>query len=320
MRKMNQDAIKRIIPHRYENLLLDSEDIYEENGLNRGHFSLTVSQDDFLSRQVFMRKSDSSVEVFIEPAYMEILALAAIVSMGELPEGVTCFFSAITNYKKMGDIAINEALFGEVAQGKAKGDFHRFSGQILSSGGKVVAEGDLMAFAMKITENMPEADKKQMELPVSRLSEPVTKAQIGWKWADLVFADQIDDMGDSFINTSYTYPDDHIFTKGHFPGNPVMMGINQWIAGADALWLFIQKQLAAGKIRDGRVVIEADVDIAKSDGVITSEIKGLSCSAFVSGGVLGPLSVDATRKLYFRDVVKPADKLFIMTKNVVVKQ
>lgn len=317
MKNMNQESIKKIIPHRYENLLLDEEDIFEENGINKGKFRLSVSSEDPHSRQVFMRKSGDQ-EVFIEPTYMEILALGSIVSMGELPEGVTAFFSAITNYKKTGDIALGQVLLGDVEKGKAKGDFHRFSGRILSANGDVVAEGDLMAFAMKASDTLIDVDKKQIEVPANNLNHSVDKSRISWKRSDLIFADTVYDQGENWITTAYTYPQDHIFTKGHFPGNPVMMGINQWIAGADAAYLFLDRLALSGKLASGSITLTCDVELMKSDGVVTSEIKGLVCSATISDGQVGPMSVDATKKLYFRDVVKPLDQLIISAKNIVI--
>ncbi|OGH98686.1 MAG: hypothetical protein A2X42_02405 [Candidatus Margulisbacteria bacterium GWF2_38_17] len=319
MKNLNQEEIKNLLPHRYENLLIDEEDIYEEEAIKKGVLKLTVNKNDSLKRDVFFKETKDN-KVFIEPVYMEILALGSIVSMGTLPEGITAFFSAITNYKKNGDIKEGQLLIGEVEKGKAKGDFHRFSGVIKNENNDLIAEGDLMAFAMNASLGVADSDKKQIEIPNKTMEEIVQKNHFSWKSSSMVFVDKIVNYNEEgTIVTEYTYPQDHVFTQGHFPGNPVMMGISQWIAGADALWLYASKQLAAGNIAGTSVTLSADIDIVKSDGTVTAELKNCVCSAPIIGNVLGEMSVTSTKKLYFRDIVKPNDSLVIIAKNILIQ-
>jgi 3-hydroxymyristoyl/3-hydroxydecanoyl-(acyl carrier protein) dehydratase len=56
----------------------------------------------------------------------------------------------------------------------------------------------------------------------------------------MVFVDEVShlNLDDPTALLRYTYPQDHPFVEGHFPGNPIMMGITQWIGCADAVtWL-----------------------------------------------------------------------------------
>ena len=60
----------------------------------------------------------------------------------------------------------------------------------------------------------------------------------------LIFLDE--DINPKNAAFSYTYPNDHPCTKGHFPNNPVMMGVMQLTGVEDACLALAQQQKFTG--------------------------------------------------------------------------
>ena len=104
------------------------------------------------------------------------------------------------------------------------------------------------------------------------------------------------------------YPPDHPLTKGHFPGNPVMMGATQWMAASDALdWL------AFALIEAGDICcpteIKADVLLQKDDGTVVAEVGGMANRyTRTNDGRVLPQTV-ATKRIGFRDMVHPLEQI-----------
>ena len=116
------------------------------------------------------------------------------------------------------------------------------------------------------------------------------------------------DLDTPAATLGYSYPDDHPFTKGHFPGNPVMMGITQWIGASDALDWLAFALIEAGNI-DCPAEVTANVVLQRPDGTLVAEVSGLRNSySRASNGRLLSETV-ATKRIGFRDMVKPGDEL-----------
>jgi len=136
----------------------------------------------------------------------------------------------------------------------------------------------------------------------------------GWKRPEMVFIDERVHLSDDLSEATfrYTYPADHVFCAGHFPGNPIMMGIAQWIAVADAAaWLAFER-VGAGIVPppDGRR--RADAEIVRETGGLVTEVRGLIFTAEVSAdGGIGPVRIERTRRVGFRDLVRPGETVFV---------
>jgi 3-hydroxymyristoyl/3-hydroxydecanoyl-(acyl carrier protein) dehydratase len=310
----NQEEITNLIPHRFENILLDEVEVYKEGEIQKGRLKLKIDENDTLNRNVFF-KEVAGEKCIIEPVYMEILALSAIIIMSPLAKGITVYFSSINAYKKSKDIKLGEMLVGEIQAVKAKGDFHKFNGVIMNEKGEEIMSGSLMAFAMDENVDMGDAEKKQVEVPVEKMNEIISDDQMAWKSKYMKFADEIVDISEDSIVVKYTYPEAHILTKGHFPGNPVMMGVSQWKTAVEAIGVFVGKQTKLS----GNVVVTADVEIVKSDGVVASEVKRCVCSGEAGKGMM-PMSVDSVKRVLLRDIVRPNDVLYSVVKNIHIEQ
>jgi 3-hydroxymyristoyl/3-hydroxydecanoyl-(acyl carrier protein) dehydratase len=109
----------------------------------------------------------------------------------------------------------------------------------------------------------------------------------------------------------YEYPADHPFCPGHFPGNPVMMGITLWIAGLDAAAWLLFERAEAGTLQPGAAKWKANIDILREKGSLVAEVKGLVFSGEVTPEGIGPLRVEGTRRVGFRDQVRPGEAIFM---------
>ena len=108
----------------------------------------------------------------------------------------------------------------------------------------------------------------------------------------------------------YEYPPDHPFTKGHFPENPVMMGITQWIATSDATDCLAFALIEAGKL-SCPVELQTDVSIQRPDGTAVAEVGSLvnRYCRDPEGRVLS--ETVATKRIGFRDMVRPTESLVL---------
>jgi 3-hydroxymyristoyl/3-hydroxydecanoyl-(acyl carrier protein) dehydratase len=129
-------------------------------------------------------------------------------------------------------------------------------------------------------------------------SEPV--ADFAWKGRAIRFVDGVAayDAAGRRITCTYTYPTDHPFVPGHFPGAPLMMGVTQLAAVADAGWVLLQRLGLGGGTVSGSV--------KRPDGSEVAEVRELQLAD--DGGVP---RIAALRRIAFREPVRPGDTLLI---------
>jgi 3-hydroxymyristoyl/3-hydroxydecanoyl-(acyl carrier protein) dehydratase len=135
------------------------------------------------------------------------------------------------------------------------------------------------------------------------MNEPAGADLFPYKKPGLVFADAVRGCSEDerTIVTEYHYTDEYPFIRGHFPGNPVMMGITQVIMGADAA------ELLAGRLGIEQEQVSADCSIFKGDGSIVCEIKGLGLN--MQGSKQYP-EFTGVKSVSFRDLVTPDEVLY----------
>jgi 3-hydroxymyristoyl/3-hydroxydecanoyl-(acyl carrier protein) dehydratase len=311
-------ALEEFLPHRGMNLLIDAVRLAGEGDEVRGESTLRVSSGDEQGRDIFLRGRDSDGDtlgrVVMEPALAEHLALNAIYVMSpDMAPVEIAFFSTISKFELLREPAAGERLLSRVKRLRDKGRFRRFDGTVEDEGGGAVARGEIMAYAADPNDMGGGETGKLVAAPVVAEVRPVDRGLFPWKRPEMVFVDER--VGTSEDGTQatfrYTYPSDHPFCPGHFPGNPLMMGVTQWMAACDAAACLAHERLSAGAGSPSGS-LRADAEILRETGALVADVRGLVLSFRPGpGGVIGPVRVEATRKVGFRDLVRPGETIFI---------
>lgn len=318
------EALEESVPHRGVNLLLDAVRVSgaggpprrtDPPGLAKGEGRLCIAPGDALGRDIFLRQSTAGGPVLMGPVFAEHLALCSLyVLRPEMSEDEIAFFSTISSFKLERELRAGEAIFSEARRLRDKGRFRRFEGDIRVEGGDLAATAEIMAYtAPGDSISKRRESGKLVAPPEVGATRPVERSLFGWKRPEMVFADERVDISPDRTQATlrYTYPCDHPFCPGHFPGNPVMMGITQWIAAADAAaWLLFERAEAGGDPPDRRRW-RADVEIMRSSGSLVAEIRGLVLSTEAAGTSIPPACVETTRRVGFRDQVRPGETIFM---------
>jgi 3-hydroxymyristoyl/3-hydroxydecanoyl-(acyl carrier protein) dehydratase len=309
------DALEGPIPHRGVNILIDSVKVVSDDESERGESRLCLAPDDARGRDIFLRGSVEGGPVIMEPVFAEHLALSAIcVIRPDMAPGEIAFFSVISSFKLAREIRAGERISAEAVRLRDKGRFRRFHGIVRGEDGSTAAETDIMAYTAAPAPSAERRDSGKLAAPPeSGETRPVDPAAFGWKRPEMVFVHERTHLSPDMVQAvlRYVYPPDHPFCPGHFPGNPVMMGITQWIAGLDAAAWLLFERAEAGLAAAGPSRWKADVDILRESGALVAEVKGLVFSGDVTPDGIGPLRVEGTRRVGFRDQVRPGEAIFM---------
>ncbi len=304
------DIESRLI-HRHENLLIDSVfiDLYSEKCA--GTFDVTISDPDPEGRHIFLKTKKMGQRVIIATAYMEILALASIVCSGQLKPGEMVIFTGISQFKKYGDLLSNVKVEGNTLKLSEKKGFMKYHGQ-LTQNGVLIGEGQMTAFftqqdtqndSPKYIESLPDLT------PLYAFSTPHAEKS---PW--MTVCDHVISIHDDAILTDYTYPTDHPLIKGHFPSNPLMMGIMQWMSLEDALYAYCLHHK-----RISHFSIQCDAIIFNDTGVLIAEYKGVTASAYFGmPEYCDQVEITETQRLIFRSMVKPGQRILTQISNIVI--
>ena len=312
------DALKDMIPHRGVNILIDSERAVRDDESERSESRLCIAPGDERGRDVFLRRSAEGEAVLMEPVLAEHLALSAICAIRpDMQPDEIAFFSVISSFKLTRELRAGEHLSAEAIRLRDKGRFRRFHGIVRGEAGEIAAETDVMAYTAA-----PEPASERRESgklvapPESGDVRPVDGAVFGWKKPEMVFVSERTHLSPGMEQTvlRYEYPPDHPFCSGHFPGNPVMMGVTQWIAALDAAAWLLFERAEAGLVAAGASKWKADVDILRENGALVADVKGLVFSGEVTPEGIGPLCIEGTRRVGFRDQVRPGEAIFMRAK------
>jgi len=308
--------LEKALAHRGRNLLIDRDECYLEHGEPFGESTLTLVPGDPAGRDIFLRRTDSGGRAIMEFAFAEHLALNAICVLhsvgGGLQEGDICYFASISGFKVEREVPAGAKALGRVGRKADKGPFRRFVGEMELAGVGPVAQVDITAFTLHISEEPPRDIRKTGEVVKVETRQAVDRSAFAWKAPSMVFVDEMVSVhrAERTAGFAYTYPAGHPFTPGHFPGNPVMMGITQWMSVSDAcLWL-ARELVRSGDIPAARHRIVGSGELLRDDGTIVAEVKGLDESVTLGrDGRIGPPTVSATKRVVFRDMVRPGEPL-----------
>ena len=301
MAEVAGEALYDLFPHRARNVLVDRVDVPLTPGSQRGTGWLSLSEGDALGRDIVLGSSEEGRYV-LSPFAAEYIALTSLcVLKPDLGPHDICFFSTISDVEFSGRLSAAGVLRAEVERQKDRGPFKRFTGRVLDdSSAEVLSQADIMAFTLDEEAARSADDKagKRVEPPTRTCSKPAAADLFSWKTEPMVFADEVVDLGKDTITTRYVYPGDHPFCEGHFPGNPVMMGVTQWQMAEDAVWLLAREAGLSGRV-------SASGGVIRPDGELVAEVKGL----VVDCGSAPPLTV-GLRKIAFRGMVRPGQEVF----------
>ncbi len=291
------------LPHRFENILLDSCKVNSES--LESEFKVMLTPQDTEGRELFLKQGSSGAWEVMTPFLVEMMALGAIVSTGGIPQGKNAFFAAISNFKREGIFSAGDLLEGStVFQGERAGLF-RYAGRTVC--GAATAEAKLMAVYVDQDAGSAEPIQKSIELPPLELDTPIPHADYKPREMFLLNRLRYYTADPGAVVCSYTYPPDHPLTKGHFPGAPVMMGVSQWLMLEDACYVFARK-LA----RKGKYILECNADIVTADGSPICEIRRAVVDIY-SGcqGIKDQADLVTTKKISFKGAVEPGEELLI---------
>ena len=112
----------------------------------------------------------------------------------------------------------------------------------------------------------------------------------------------------------YKYPTTHPLVKGHFPKNPLMMGVMQWASIEDVALEFCKINNITGSNK-----IKGNAIITKKDGSIATDIKGFLLDSFVNcSDIEDQADIIKTTKISFRQLVKPEETIYILLTDLQV--
>jgi 3-hydroxymyristoyl/3-hydroxydecanoyl-(acyl carrier protein) dehydratase len=304
------------LAHRGRNLIIDRAECFSEDGEPFGESAITLSPGDATGRDVFLRDTADGGKAIIEYAFAEHLALNAICVLssvgGGLEEGDISYFASISGFTVERAVPAGVIARGHVARKSDKGQFRRFGGTMTLDGGEPVAKANITSYHLHVSEEPPREIRKLGEVVPSDFSRPVDRSAFGWKRPEMVFVDEMVtmDAAGRTAGFAYTYPADHPFAAGHFPGNPIMMGITQWMSISDAASWLLRELVLAGGAAPGKYEMRCSGELLRDDGTIVAGVKGLrSSAAFGPAGEIGPRALLETKRVVFREMVRPEEPL-----------
>jgi 3-hydroxymyristoyl/3-hydroxydecanoyl-(acyl carrier protein) dehydratase len=301
--------IKEYLPHRQENILLDSCKIIDESSIA---FSLSIKENDPLNRTIFYKNIPYSV--LPNPILAEITALGSIVSSGKIEPGTFAYFAAITNFKcTQGPFKGNKEITGTTKKLSSKNNFYKYKTTI--ENGESTAEANLMAFHDKSAQKSnpePISLDPDIELALTQTQNKITPSTT--KPNEMTFIHTNIPLNTNHALYSYQYPSTHSLTNGHFPNNPIMMGVCQWLMLEDAINHLISTHPLHNT--KNNVQTSCNATIFKKDRTLVCEIKQATLISKKLDSNTWDTNTNAVKKILFKQLVVPNDTLWIHISNI----
>jgi 3-hydroxymyristoyl/3-hydroxydecanoyl-(acyl carrier protein) dehydratase len=288
-------ALQALIPHRGLNIIPDVVEISDDR---KSAISRTrIPDGDARGRRAFMRGDGRWWEPFIA----ELLALTGVPLLAQelQPLGQVAVFSMVSRITFAPPPAGASEIVGYSWITRQRSGFTTF-GTKAEVDGKIILEAEVMSGSAALGEIAAfPARPFHGTLP----SEPIPAGILGYKPSHLRFVDGImhAELSARTVVCRYTYPANHLFVPGHFPDAPLMMGMTQWTAVADAGCV-----AAALLGLSGTVTVNGKV--TRQDGSEVLDVRDLVLEDV--GGGRAP-RIASTKRLAFREPVRPTDGLLI---------
>lgn len=286
-------ALEAHLPHRGVNLLPDSVEVADD--LMTSVSTTCIPATDVRGRQVFARTDGRWSEPFLAElmALTGVPLLAAKLGLG----GNVAVFSMISKISFAVPPKITETVIGHAKITRERSGFTTFLTRA-ECNGVTILEAEVMSGSAPLGEiSCFPARPFHGQLP----SVPLPTGCLDFKPPHLRFIDAIvhAEAAERKLVCSYTYPAHHPFVPGHFPGAPLMMGVTQWSAVADAAW-------AAAKLFGIKGGLIANGSIKRQDGTEVLDVRELMIEV-----VDGVPYIASTKRVAFREPVRPTDGLLV---------
>jgi len=291
---LDHRALEAYLPHRGINLMPDQVELFDGGTKSR---SLTrIPPGDPRGREVFGRRDAEGRVCWYEPFLGELMALTGVSLLHErlAPSGQVAVFSSVSRVVIHGFAPLDAEVVVSTEITRDRGAFTIFSTWAECAGRRIV-EAEVMSGVSTLAAILSAAAPAAGGAPAGEAIDPTALA---WKPATMRLADRVvsADAASGRLVTAYTYPVDHPCVPGHFAGGPLMMGMMQWGAVADAAII------AARRFALGSTVVAQGV-LRRIDGTEIVDIRDLSLT-----GCDGPAPrIAATKRIAFRGIVRPGE-------------
>ncbi|MFW5845447.1 MAG: hypothetical protein ACOCXJ_04390 [Planctomycetota bacterium] len=292
-----RQELEALVPHRGANILPDTLVVAPDGESSSS--TVQLGPDD--ERCIFGREDGAGGHSWLEPFLGEFMALTGVPLLsGDLAAaGRVSVFSMVSRCSFSGDAPLHGTIEGRARITRRRGDFTQFACSVLH-GDRELMTAEVMSGAAALAD-IAAGTAQPLTEDTGEQVRPFL-----WKHPRLTFADRITamDVDAGTLTASYTYPVDHPFVPTHFPGAPLMMGVTQWAAVADAAWLLAERRQVDAITVDGQ--------ITRPDGSDVIDVRGLQMQA----GPGGVPRIRGSKRVAFRDVVRPNDGILISVQAV----
>jgi 3-hydroxymyristoyl/3-hydroxydecanoyl-(acyl carrier protein) dehydratase len=289
----DHEALKSHLPHRGVNLLADSVTISDDGLAAVSRTRITAN--DPRGRQVFARNDGR----WSEPFLAELMALTGVPLLTSKLGSNVAVFSMISKISFTNPAQLGDEVIGHAKITRERSGFTTFVTRA-ECNGQTILEAEVMSGSAQLSEiaSFP-ARPFHGQLP----HQDLPAGSLDWKPAHLRFVDGIvhAEPAERKLVCRYTYPETHPFVPGHFPGAPLMMGVTQWSAVADAAWVAAKTfGITGGVVANGTV--------KRQDGSDVLDVRELVLEVCPESGT--PY-IASTKRVAFREPVRPTDGLLV---------
>ena len=294
---LSPDTLKEYLPHRGVNLLPDEVVLSADRTIATSRTRVPVK--DARGREVMGRTGPNGVQCWYEPFLAELMALTGVPLLHErlAPAGQVAVFSMISRIAFHRPARLDAEVVGHAQITRDRSGFTVFSTWAEQDGQRIL-EAEVMSGASTLAQV---SSAPIRPLTTAQGGHTIEPGQFAWKRPAICFVDRVveTNAASGRLLAAYSYPHDHPFVAGHFPGAALMMGVTQWAAVADAAWL------ARNTFNLGAKVVANGV-VKRQDGSEVLDVRELVLTE--EGGL--PF-IASTKRLAFREPVRPGDGLLI---------
>jgi 3-hydroxymyristoyl/3-hydroxydecanoyl-(acyl carrier protein) dehydratase len=292
---LDAPELETCLPHRGVNLLPDRVTVTADGSLAVSH--TRVGTGDPRGRDLFARRTGAGERVWLEPFLGELLAVTGAPLLRSRLDGnrEVAVLSSVAHVAFHGEARLEGELEARARIVRARGPFALFASE-LRCDGRFVCEAEVLSGVASLADLGKREPRPPGPGPGAAL-----QADFGFKDPALRFVDSVREWEPASrrLVASYRYPEDHPLVPGHFPGVPLMMGMTQWLAVADAAWEARARLGHAGGL-------EVDGCLSRPDGTRVLEVRALVLDS--DGGL--PRFVTA-RRVAFHEPVRPGDGILV---------
>lgn len=294
---LDHRALEAWLPHRGLNMLPDQVVLAEDR---RTSVSTTrVLPGDPRGREFYGRRGAGGQRWWTEPYLIELMALTGLPLIAEKlkAQGCEAVFSVISRVESDQPAPLYAPITGHARVMRERGGFTTFETRVEIEG-RTVLSAEVM--------NGAAAPGEIAAFPCRPFREPPPRLDadlscLDYKAKPLVFLDHLvqEDRAAGRLVGAFTYPADHPFVPGHFPSAPLMMGVSQWAAMADAAWLACRRFGLSGPVL-------AQGGLRRQDGTPVYDLRDLELT--VEDGLP---RMSGCKRMVFREPVRPGDGVLI---------